>query len=399
MKLWSNYVKEMKIASRGFYFYIEIIFAVITVAILLFAVNEESVSSSKEYIYYKDDLNIFDKFMQPYIDNGTFKILDDTEFEVGAIEFEVVNEKSGEIQKYKFDSGKITAKTFETYDEKTGKLDSTIYKMNSYEDMLRMSYTQQAISAVVSLGFDKNFKINTYYDYYIQGYETDRYKNLLYVIQNESPEKLAKQSENQKVRILAPTEKLNARESIVPVFLAFAGSIMGMFIIMAYIFLDKDEGVIKAFAVSPAALWKYLLSKIGVILTTVTFSSAIITIPVMGAKPDYLQLLLFLFTSTFAMASLGMLISSFFNNMTKAFGVIYAATIILMLPMFSFYIPSFDPLWLRFFPTYSMLQGYKEILLNGNNLNYTLLYSSIYLSIGLLLFILAKTRFRKTLTV
>ena len=36
---------------------------------------------------------------------------------------------------------------------------------------------------------------------------------------------------------------------------------MGFFIIAAYIFLDKKEGVIKAYAVTPSPVWKYLLSK------------------------------------------------------------------------------------------------------------------------------------------
>jgi hypothetical protein len=35
MKLWSSYIKEMKIAARGFYFYIELFMAVVLLIILL----------------------------------------------------------------------------------------------------------------------------------------------------------------------------------------------------------------------------------------------------------------------------------------------------------------------------------------------------------------------------
>ena len=144
-------------------------------------------------------------------------------------------------------------------------------------------------------------------------------------------------------------------------------------------------------------MWKYLISKIFVILTTVVVSSSIITIPVMLGQPNYLLFYLFLLITTFAMASLGLLIASFFDSIAKAFGVMYAIMIALMIPAFSYYIPGFDPVWLRFFPTYPMLQGFKEILLNGDA-GYVLTYALIFLAGGLVLFVLANIRFKKTLT-
>jgi hypothetical protein len=44
-----------------------------------------------------------------------------------------------------------------------------------------------------------------------------------------------------------------------------------------------------------------------------------------------------------------------------------------------------------------MLQGFKEILLNGD-VGYVLTYSFAFLTGGLLLFVLANIRFKKTLT-
>jgi hypothetical protein len=193
-------------------------------------------------------------------------------------------------------------------------------------------------------------------------------------------------------------ETLNNRENWVPIFIVYLGSLMGYFIVMAYIFYDKAEGVIRAFAVTPSAMWKYLISKILVILTTVIVSSSIIAIPVMGWQPNYLLFYTFLLITTFAMASLGLLVASFFDTISKAFGVMYVIMIALMIPVFSYYIPSFDPLWLRFFPTYPMLQGFKDILLNGDA-GYVLTYSLVFLAGGSVLFVLADIRFKKTLTV
>ena len=98
------------------------------------------------------------------------------------------------------------------------------------------------------------------------------------------------------------------------------------------------------------------------------------------------------------MASLGLLVASFFDNISKSFGAMYAIMVALIVPAFSYYIPSFDPLWLRFFPSYPMLQGFKEILLRGDT-GYVLTYSFVFLAGGLALFVLANIRFKKTLTV
>ena len=72
--------------------------------------------------------------------------------------------------------------------------------------------------------------------------------------------------------------------------------------------------VICAFVVTPSSVWKYLLSKTMIIMTTVLISSSIITIPVLGTQPNYPLFYLLLLISTFAFASLGLFTSSFFDT-------------------------------------------------------------------------------------
>jgi len=103
--------------------------------------------------------------------------------------------------------------------------------------------------------------------------------------------------------------------------------------------------------------------------------------------------------TTFAFAALGLLIASFFDSITKTFGILFGVMILLMLPAFSYFIPSFDPVWLRFFPTYPILQGYKEILVVGGDTGYVLIYSGVFLVGGIILFALSNMKFKKTLTV
>jgi hypothetical protein len=385
----------MKIAARGFYFYIEIAMAVILVGILLLVVSETSTSNIKQFIYNDMPQKIAEYLKDKSIEDGDARLANSTEFELKPAEFEIMNQETGKTTAYDFDDEKIIElETIEMLDSSTGERDETVYYVETEEDMIRLAYSEREVGTTVAM--DARGKVST--KYYLQGYETDRLESLLYISHSKSPAVINAKKDRQVVRTLGVMETLNNRENLVPIFLVYLGSLMGYFIVMAYIFYDKAEGVIRAFAVTPSSMWKYLVSKIFVILTTVVVSSSIITIPVMGGQPNYLLFYIFLIITTFALASLGLLVASFFDSISKAFGVMYAIMISLMIPAFSYYIPSFDPLWLRFFPSYPLLQGFKEILLNGDT-GYVLTYSFVFLAGGLVLFVLADMRFKKTLTV
>ncbi|MFC2060794.1 ABC transporter permease [Chloroflexota bacterium] len=395
MKLLSNYLKEMKIAARGFYFYIEIGMAVILLAILLLVVSETSTSSRKQFVYNDMPQKIAEYLKDRSIEKSEARLANPTEFKLKPAKFEITNQETGETTAYAFDDEKIIElETIEMLDSSTGELEETVYYVETEEDMIRLAYGESEVGATAVM--DARGKVSS--KYYLQGYETDRLKSLLYISHSKSPGVINAKKDRQVVRTLGVMETLNNRENLVPIFVAYMGSLMGFFIVLAYIFYDKAEGVIRAFAVTPSSIWKYLISKILVILTTVVVSSSIITIPVMGGQPNYLLFYIFLIITTFAIASLGLLVASFFDSISKSFGVMYAIMVALMIPAFSYYIPSFDPLWLRFFPTYPLLQGFKEILLNGDA-GYVLNYSLIFLAGGLVLFVLADMRFKKTLTV
>jgi ABC-2 type transport system permease protein len=352
MKLLSSYLKEMKIAARGFYFYIEVGMAALILAILLLFISEDATSDRKQFIYNDMPTKIADYLKDRSIDRGEARLAGSTEFELKPAEFEITNQDTGKSTGYDFNDEKtVEVETIETLDESTGELEETVYYTENEEDMIRLAYSESEIGVTVDM--NPYGKVSN--KYYLQGYETDRLKNLLYILQNESRETVDAKKDRQVVRTLEVAETLNNRENLVPVFIAYMGALMGFFIVMAYIFYDKDEGVIKAFAVTPSSIWKYLASKIFVILSTVVVSSSIITIPVMGLKPNYLLFYPFLIVTTFTIASLGLLVASFFNTISKAFGVMYVIMITLMIPAFSYFIPSFDPLWLRFFPTYPLL--------------------------------------------
>ena len=333
MKIWSSFKKELIIASRGFYFYIELGFAIVILLVILFAIPENFSTTTSEYLY----------FNLPQQGKEIFK---DTVME---------NDLDGKSEMVEIEAAGNTyeAELIVTDEQK-------IYILDSEEAVRELAASERNLGAVVEL--DENNRL--YYRYYLQGYESTRLKNLISILFNESTEVLEQRINDQEVRILSSGyEPLTDRENTIPPLVAFSGSLMGMFVMAAYIFLDKKEGVIDAYAVTPSSVWKYLLSKVFVLLLTSVVSGLIIIMPVMGFKINYGLIILLLLTTGFFASTIGLLIASFYDNMIKAFGVIYLLFFILMVPGIAYFIPGWDPFWIKIIPTYPMLQGFKEIIL------------------------------------
>lgn len=396
MKLFSTYVKEMKIAFRGFYFYIEIFVAVIALIILLVAVKENPDGKIKEYVFNDISSDLMENIYDEEINKGTLRLLEDTEFTIKANEFVLLNKETEEETSFEMkDKEKVMVRTYEKLDAKTGDILGKMYVFDKEEDMIRMSYD----SGVTGVSMVMNESGEMSYKYYLQGYETERYEEILYLSHALDVESMIDVQGKQTITIIGDSEQLNNREAVVPVFIGFSGALMGFFIIMSYVFLDKSQGVIKAFAVTPSSIWSYLLTKTFVILTTVIISSTIVVIPIMKLKPNYFLFYVFLIAASFMFSCLGLLIASFFDTISKAFGVLYLFMIGLMIPVFSYYIGSFDPLWVRVLPTYPLLQGFKDIMIGNPDVAYILTYTGVFVGVGIVLLALANARFKKTLTV
>jgi len=369
MKLLSSFKKELILASRGFYFYVELIFALVILAVLLFAIPQNFSSTSTEYLYF----NLPQGGKEVFINNI---LEDDLDAKSEMVEIEA--------------DGKIFNAEFIITDE------SEIYIVDSEEAVRALADSEKVMGAVIELDGDNQL----HYKYYLQGYESTRLKNLISILQNESTNVLEERFDNQDVRPLSTDyEPLNDRENTIPPLIAFSGSLMGMFIMAAYIFLDKKEGVIEAYAVTASSVWRYLMSKIFVVLLTSVVSGLIIIMPVMGFRINYGLLLLLLLTTGFFASSLGLLVASFYNNLMKAFSVIYLLIIILMVPSIAYFIPGWDPFWIKIIPSYPLLQGFKEIILPNGDIAYPLIVSAGFLAVGIILFAITNIRFKKTLSV
>ncbi len=274
--------------------------------------------------------------------------------------------------------------------------DQRIYLIDNRDNLIALSKKDRP-SASAYISGDDISKLT--YEYYIQGYESERLQNLYMIIHIEDIMTIANLASNQKVVALdADYDHLNSRESALPALLTFNGSMMGLFIIAAYIFLDRQQGIIKAYAITASRVWQYLMSQVLVLMTVTTLTTFAILLAVMGFKANYLMVILLLLPSAFFFSSLGLWVASFFTNLTQAFGAIYFLMMAFMLPAIAYFIPSWEPLWIKFLPTYYLIQGFKESIIDNGDMGFVLLASGIYLGVGIITFLLANSRFEKTLT-
>ena len=369
MKLWHSFTKELLLASRSIYFYIEIVMAAIFLFLLLFVIPENIESKQNEYLHYDMPEEAFVYFEEELLGEDL----------------------DGKVEIVELDWGKetISAGLYESDGNK-------YYVIDDREAAIQIADKKRAFAGIIHL--DENGSVT--YTYYLQGYETQRLRNILSVFHSEQTDLLKQVFESQEVRVLHKDQVLlTDRENVIPSFLTFNGSLMGLFILASYIFLDKKEGVIKAYAVTPSPVWHYLLSKVGVVTVTSLITSLIITVPVMGWQPNYLLMVLFLLTTGFAASAVGLLLSSYFKDIAQSFGMLLVLIVVMMLPNIAYFIPTWDPAWMPFIPSYAMLEGFKELILPNGDVGYVLLASLFFFLAGLLFFIFANIRFKKTLTI
>ena len=370
MKLWYSFSKELSLSSKSWYFYIEVGMAIVLLLILVFVVPEDFDTKGKEYLYLDLPQVVSDRYAKNLLEED----LDET-YEQVVVEA---------------DNREFPARLYETEESK-------IYLLDSMEALDAFSNSERVPTIHARVNEDNQI-IHTYY---LQGYETEKLTNLLLVYHNRlaGHDVIEAYSDNIEVRRLyEDAEPLSDKENIIPVFLTFNGSLMSLFIIAAYIFLDKNEGIIKAYAITASSVWHYLLSKIGVIIVTSIVTTLIIAVPVMGLQPNYPAMLLFIASSGFFAASLGLFLSSFYQDIVEAFGAMYIVIVIMIMPNISYFTPSWDPDWVKIIPSYVMLQSFKEIISVGGNMTYVMVASLGFTALGLAIFILANYRFKKTLS-
>ncbi len=345
MKFLYNFLKDIKISFKSLYIYFEIIIAFLFIAVLLFVVPENFSSDSKIYIHVDvpgDSTAVVDALI------------------------------------------------------KEGDKDSIIFVDSLNEMKLKLEDDRNSVGLDISYSDNKMV-----YEFVLQGYENQKFRNIIQksFITNIASKLPDYQNVTNIVTIEEGKEKLSDRLNMLPVFLVFNSSLTGLFIIAAYIFMDKDEGTIKAFVVTPARVWEYLLSKVGVMLVMGLITGLITTAFIAGPKAHYLHLIFLLIVTNVFGSCLGLFIASFYDSFMKSMGAMYIIIIVLTFSTISYYMPAFSPVIIRLLPSYPMLFAFRETFLSEPKLAYIYGNIALFCVLGLVFFLLANRRYKKTLTV
>lgn len=395
MKLLDSYQKELKIAARGFYFHVELLVSLLVLAVLLMVVKPWPDGRMDEYIFHDMPKETADFILERDLKAGRIAPGENKEVELRPETFRLVNKESGREETFDFpDKRAITVPTVSKINSSTGAKKGTVYLMPDRVSVLRAAFKTGDIGAVIST--DGNGKFS--YEYIDQGYETEKYDNVLYVLHTYDIETIEGLKSRLRETAIGTRTRLNTRQSVVPVYVTFACCLMGLFVACGYVFQDKSENVIKAFLVTPASTTTYLLSKILVVLTTILLSASLVTLPVMKGLPDYPLFYLMLLASSFAFSALGLFFSSFYKTMGQAFGVLYLVVIILLLPVIPYYAGSFDPRWIHVLPSWFVLECFKEILGGEPSGPFVTACCAGLLAAGIALLVVTGKRFRKALS-
>lgn len=340
--------KDLKTSLRSFYFYIELIMAVIIVAILLFVVPENFTTTQTVHMHVDADLPID-------VSSLAGLSLQDEE----AVTQIVLEESSQAVR-------------------------------------AALAENREALGILIS-GQPPRLEL----EFVLQGYESDAIRNLIEksVIASQLQQRPDAVDRITVTTLEEPTESLPDRVHILPILLVLNSAMIGLFVIASYVFMDKEDGTIRAFAVTPAHLWQYLLAKVIVMLMTGLATGFFTAYSVAGFQTSGLALAAILIASNLLGSVLGLFIASFFDTLTKSLGALYIVIMIMGFSAVPYMMPGFSPLYLRMLPAYPMFFAFREALLEQPDYRYVLTWCAVFIAASGALFLWSVVRFRKTLTV
>lgn len=343
MKLWYTFLRDLKVSFRTYYIYIEIFIALLFVAVVIFVLPENYSTVQTTYLLVEED----------------------------SLREEILDRLSSE-------GGNLLV--VESREELSG---------NMEED-------RTAYGLVVTMA---EGKLN--YEVVLQGYEGERVKNIVEIALLEAfKEEDPRYVDSTEIETLeARSEKLPVKVNLLPVFLLMNSSFVGLFIVAAYIFIDKEEGTIRALTVTPVRIRDYLLSKMGVLLIMGTITGVLTTLLIAGSKANYLHLLVILIATNIFGTSLGLFIASLYDSLIKAMGGIIVVMLTLAFASVSYYLPAFSPVFIKVLPSYPMIYAFREVFMEQPDISYLYMVALGSALLGVLVFALAVLRYKKTITV
>jgi ABC-2 type transport system permease protein/fluoroquinolone transport system permease protein len=168
-------------------------------------------------------------------------------------------------------------------------------------------------------------------------------------------------------RLRPQAERVPANLSGLPIFLALEVGILGFLLVAVFVFQEKQEGTIRAYRVTPAGLWPYLLSKALVFLLLALLYGFAVVVAGMGFDVNWPAVIGLVAWASLFMTILGLGVAVWFENLSEWFFPGLLVLVLNMLPFFSYIYPIFTPRWVPFIPSYGLLFSLREALFPTGN--------------------------------
>lgn len=273
---------------------------------------------------------------------------------------------------------------------------SNIYSVTSREEIVkRMKENFNSLGMVISVAQNR-----PNVEFIMQGYENEEVVNTLVLSMKDDLDNRVRgdiEIETLSLNKESYQENIPLNKNVLPIFLAMEPTMLGLVMIAAFVFMEKDEGTISAYKVSPGKIPEYLASKITLMVILGWISTIISTFLVVGLKADYLNLLIIVTVGSIFASGLGLIIASFFDNISQSMVWILAVSIIFSVPFISYFVPSFAPQYITILPTYPLQFAIREAVFPSGNTQ--IIYSTIltFTVLSIINFIVAVFAYRRNL--
>jgi len=163
------------------------------------------------------------------------------------------------------------------------------------------------------------------------------------------------------VELRPGSAKVPFNKGLVPVLLVFEVVLLGFMFAGVMVFQEKAEGSIKAYRVSPAGPWPYIISKAAVNLTLSLVYGLLLVLFTLGPRPALLGVLGLVALASLLMTLFGLFLSSFYTGLSDFLYVLLLVIIVFTLPAASYFSPAFKLPLSEFMPSYPLLFGVREL--------------------------------------
>lgn len=169
------------------------------------------------------------------------------------------------------------------------------------------------------------------------------------------------------LRPAQPAERLPFNFSLLPVFIFSEAIMVGVLLVAALLYSEKDEGTLRAYRVTPGGVLEYLLAKslamgvLGVIFTV------IVTVFTVGLRVDWAPILGLTFVSTVVMTLIALVAANLFGTISQFLLTGLVITVAFGLPVAGYFLPSLSPWWFKVLPSYPLVFALREAYFPSGN--------------------------------